>query len=184
LVSLLAYRIRCTSVPQVGQGWPCRPWTAKSGRNAVTSLGKPSPVASRSRATQAQDRLRRGVQRRHLGVVEVAGAADGREVGGVQDLVAERVADAGEAARVGQRALDRAVLDRQPLPEGREVGLERLDTAPVVLGERGLAAHHVQRRAPGRAGLRDHERATRLGRSPGAETSNAASPMRPGSLPP
>ena len=46
--------MRWTAVPHTGQGWPYLPWTAISGRNAVTSSGKPSPTSARLR-TEAAD---------------------------------------------------------------------------------------------------------------------------------
>ena len=45
--------MRCTGVPQAGQGRRYRPWTAISGRNAVTLSGNPVPTSARSRAVHS-----------------------------------------------------------------------------------------------------------------------------------
>ena len=51
----------------------------------------------------------------------------------MQDLVRVRVADAAQDPRVGQRALERVVLARQGGPERREVRVEYLEPARIVL---------------------------------------------------
>ena len=104
---------------------------------------------------------RRLEQPRQLLVGELAGELDRRQARAVQDLVTVRVADPAQHARVGQRALDRVALARERRPERAEVGVEHLEPARIVLGERRRAAHQVDRRALLRAGLGHHERARR-----------------------
>ena len=70
-----------------------------------------------------------------------------------------RVPDPGQDARVGQRALQGAVLAADCGREGFGGGVQRLDPARVVLAKRPLAADHVQRRALVTAGLGEEQAA-------------------------
>lgn len=53
-VSLSAYRMRCTFVPQRGHAPHAVPCTAILSRNAVTFSGNLPPVSTRSRQDEAQ----------------------------------------------------------------------------------------------------------------------------------
>jgi hypothetical protein len=63
----------------------------------------------------------------------------------VQDLVGIGVADAAEQARVGERALQRVVLQGERAAERLEVDLEYLEAARIMRRERVFALHEVQR---------------------------------------
>src|SRR5439155_16455682 len=71
-------------------------------------------------------RPRRRVEARDLVVAELARQLDGREAGPVEDLVGVGVADAGEQAGIGERALQGVILARQGGAEARQVRLEDL----------------------------------------------------------
>ncbi len=79
----------------------------------------------------------------------------------MQDLVGVGVADSREQSRRGQGAFQRVVLGAQA---GREVGqatLQDLDASRVVLRQRVVAAHDVQRGALLGARFGEHQRAAR-----------------------
>src|SRR5206468_6009209 len=80
------------------------------------------------------------------------------ESGAVQDLVGVGVADAAQQPWIGQRALERVVLVLERGPERRGVGGEHVDPARIVLAQRPLALHEVDRRPALGAGLGQHER--------------------------
>ncbi len=63
----------------------------------------------------------------------------------MQDLVGVGVADAAEQVRVGQRALQRVVLELQAGGEGLERRVQHLEAAGVVPREARLALDQVQR---------------------------------------
>ena len=85
---------------------------------------------------------------------------DRRELRAVQDLVRIRVADAGEEARIGQRAFQRMVLAKQDVDANVfEIGVEDLDAPGIHRVERRLALNEMQRGAPLGAGLGESERA-------------------------
>ena len=79
----------------------------------------------------------------------------------MQDLVGVGVADPGQDVRIGQRALERAVLELHPVAKRLERGVLHLEAARVVLGQRRFAAHEVQARALVRARLGEDQRAAR-----------------------
>ena len=75
----------------------------------------------------------------------------------MQDLVRIGVADAAEQPRIGERALERVVLSRQPFGERVDTRVERLQATAVERRERLGAAHEVDRRAALGARLGEHE---------------------------
>ena len=77
----------------------------------------------------------------------------------MQDLVGVGVADAGEEARIGERALEGVVLAFNRAGELRQIRFEDLDAARVHRLQRRLALHQMQRGAPLRAGLGERQRA-------------------------
>ena len=77
----------------------------------------------------------------------------------MEDLVGIGVADAAERVRIGERALERMALARERFGELRERDLQWLEAAAIVRAQRFLAAHDVDRGAPLRARLGEHERA-------------------------
>jgi hypothetical protein len=97
----------------VGQGWLKRPCAAMSGRKAVTFSGKDFGGFGVEAVDPGLQGVRgwrcRGAATRRG---EFVGLQDGRELGGVEDLVGVGVADAGEDARVGERSLEGAVFLR------------------------------------------------------------------------
>ena len=101
----------------------------------------------------------------------------------MQDLVGVGVADAGEQARVRQRALGRMVLARQRLAETGEVHSEHLDPPAVELRERRLSRDQMERGPLLRRGLGEHERAVgkveRRERPAAADLRPALSPVQP-----
>ena len=103
--------MRCTGAPQRGHGWPNRPCTAISLRNAVTFSGKRSPVSARRRSIHPASVARAPrAGARSRSSVEPRRQRERRQPRAVQDLVRVRVADAAQDARVGERALQRVVL--------------------------------------------------------------------------
>ncbi len=98
-------------VPQVGQGWLKRPWTAMSLRKAVTFSGKACAASALRRVYPESKRVAGGgVEALPLVFGEFVGLEDRRELGGVEDLVGVGVADAGEDAWVGEGSLEGAVF--------------------------------------------------------------------------
>src|SRR5438093_6210856 len=102
---------------------------------------------------------RGGEEASALVVVELARQLDRREAGSVQDLVGVSVADAGEQAGVGERALQGVILARQGGAEARQVGLEDLQPARVEGGERAGAPGQVERGPLARPGRGPEARA-------------------------
>ncbi len=85
----------------------------------------------------------------------------GRQPGGVQDLVGIGVADAAEEVRVGEGALERVILAVERRGEFLARNVERLDAAGIERLQRRLSAHHHERCALLRPGLGEEERAPR-----------------------
>jgi photosystem II stability/assembly factor-like uncharacterized protein len=81
-----------------------------------------------------------------------------RQLRSVQDLVGVGVSDAAEDVRIGERALQRVVVGGQTGAECVEIRAQHFEPAAIVLGERGCAAHDVNRGLPLRSGLRQQER--------------------------
>jgi hypothetical protein len=63
------------------------------------------------------------------------GERDGRELGGVQDLVGVGVADAADEARIGEGALEGAVFRGEGGAEAGEIG-EKISTPPGSMASR------------------------------------------------
>jgi hypothetical protein len=76
---------------------------------------------------------------------EFVGEEDGGELGGVEDLVGVRVADAGEDAWVGEGALEGAVFDGEGGAESFDVGSEDFDSAGVYLFCGGFVGEEIKR---------------------------------------
>ena len=87
------------------------------------------------------------------------GELDGREPGGVQDLVRVGVADAAEDARVGECSLQGAVLRGQRGAELVQAGGEHVDAAGIDGLHAVFAPEEVKGRAPFGAGFGEDERA-------------------------
>ena len=104
--------MRCTGVPQRGQGWPKRPCTAIPSWNAVTFSGNASPASARSARRPLRERVERAPSEDRLISVgcELAGQLERRQLRAMKNLVGVRVADAAEEMRIGQRALQRVAL--------------------------------------------------------------------------
>src|SRR5437899_4727033 len=81
------------------------------------------------------------------------------ELRAVQHLVRVRVADTAEQARIGDRALERAVLALHSISELSETGPEDVESAGIHRGERGLALDQMERGAALGSGLGEHQRA-------------------------
>ena len=113
--------MRCTGAPHTGHGWPKRPCTAISGRNAVTFAGNAPPASSRSRAVHSPEHVAR--RRRTAASTSSSSSLlrqrERRQLRAMQDLVGVRVADAAEQMRIGQRALERVILAAQARRERR-----------------------------------------------------------------
>ena len=75
----------------------------------------------------------------------------------MEDLVGVGVADAGEEARVGQRALDDVVLACQRLAEGLRARFERLDPSPIEFLQSRFPARQIQRSSLLRARFREEK---------------------------
>ncbi len=75
---------------------------------------------------------------------EFVGEEDGREAGGVEDLVGVGVADAGEDARVGEGSLEGAVFGGEGGAEAFEVGGEDVDSSGVDFFGGGLVGEEVE----------------------------------------
>jgi hypothetical protein len=82
---------------------PKRPWTAISGRNAVTRSGRRACLRAQTLDPFAENGACRGEEARDLDIPELAGERDRRQAGAMQDLVRIGIADAGKEARIGQR---------------------------------------------------------------------------------
>ena len=97
---------------------------------------------------------------------------EGRELGGVEDLVGVGVADAGEDAGVGEGALEGAVLGGEGLLEGFGGEGEDVEAAGVEVGEGGFALDEVEGGAALGAGFGEDEGA--VGEVEGGEVVAAA----------
>ena len=86
------------------------------------------------------------------------GLSDGRQLRGVQNLVGVGVADAADEARIGEGALECAVLLRQRAAKTGEIRVEKISTPPGSMSCEGLfATHHVERGAALAAGFGERE---------------------------
>src|SRR5207249_4593412 len=74
-----------------------------------------------------------------------------------EDLVGVGVADPAEEPRVGERTLERVTLRDERRTKRREVRAVQLQPARVVRADPLLAPHEVDRSAPLRARLGQHE---------------------------
>jgi hypothetical protein len=102
---------------------------------------------------------------------EFVGLEDGRESGGVENLVGVGVADAGEDAGVGQSSLEGAVFGGKDGTEVFEGCGEDVDTARVDLAGGGLAGEEMEGGSSLGAGFGEDERA--VGEIEGGEVVSA-----------
>ncbi len=110
------------------------------GRKPIADFG------ADARGIVEQRRLNRHVESPDLLVGKLIGASYRREFGVQQDLVAVGIADPAEDGRHRECPLERAVLCGQTFSEGRQVDLERLKAAAVVLLKE-LFVLHAQARS-------------------------------------
>ncbi len=150
--------MRWMGLPQRGQGWPKRPCTAISGRNAVTPSGNFALASATRRAIQSSKRGARGVEEAlPLFGLELVRERDGREPGGVENLVGVGVAHAADEARIGEGALEGAVLRRERGTKRVQIRGKNFDAAGIDVAEGLLAAEEVQRGAALGAGFSQDE---------------------------
>ena len=98
--------------------------------------------------------------------------SEGRELGGVEDLVRVGVADTGEDAGVGEGALEGAIFGGEGFLEGGGRDGEHVETAGVEFGEVLFTLDQVERRAACGAGFGEDEGA--VGEVEGGEVGAAA----------
>src|ERR1017187_4595660 len=110
---------------------------------------------------QRRSIARRGMQPRDLFRRQFARLRDGRQSRGMQDLVRIGIADAAERPRIGERPLQRVILESKRLAEHRQIRYENIDAAGIERAQPLLAPHHVQRRPTLAAGLGERKRAVR-----------------------
>ena len=79
--------------------------------------------------------------------LELVGLSDGRKLSGVENFVGVSVADTADEARIGEGALEGAVLEREGRAKAVEVGREDFDAAGIDGLKRLFAAQDVQRSA-------------------------------------
>src|ERR1043166_1569124 len=79
----------------------------------------------------------------------------------MQNLVGVRVADAAEEPRVGERTLDRVILQAKARGEILECRVEGLESSAAELGESVATANEMQRGAAFRSGFGEREYAGR-----------------------
>jgi hypothetical protein len=113
-----------------------------------------------------------GVETLPLVVGEFVGLQDGRELGGVEDLVGVGVADAAEDAWVGEGSLEGAVFCGEGCAEVIECGGEDVDAAGVDFFGGGFVGEEVERGSALGAGFGEDERA--VGEVEGGEIVSAA----------
>ena len=118
-------------------------------------------------------RTRRRVKARDFCVAQATRQLHGRQPRGVQDFIRVGVADAAENVRVGQGALERVVLAREPLGERRQCRVEHFEPTGI---------ERAELRSPRRSMCSDACRrdpaSVRIAEPVGK--SNAASPTLPG----
>jgi len=90
---------------------------------------------------------------------ELVRERDGRETGGVENLVGVGVAHTADEARIGEGALEGAVLLSERGAESFEIGGEDFDSAGIDVVECLLAAQEMERGAALGAGFSEGERA-------------------------
>src|SRR5260370_201744 len=123
-----------------------------AGARRARSLGERARrVPAKSRDPVREGRAGRLEEPRGLLLRELPRHPHRREARPVQDLVGGGVAHPAQDAGIGQRSLERVRLAGERGAEGGQIGLEQLEPAGVVLGERGLAPHQMNGGAPLRA---------------------------------
>ena len=75
----------------------------------------------------------------------------------MENLVRVRIPDAADDAGIGQCPLESPVFTDQRGAEARQIGRENVYASRVHGEQAGLARHHVERRPPLGAGLRERE---------------------------
>ncbi len=101
------------------------------------------------------------MEARDVVVAQVLRLLHRRQARAMEDLVGVGVADAGEDARVGERALERVVLGGEHRAERLERRAHHLDSAAIVRSKRVLAFDQVERGPLLGARLAQDERARR-----------------------
>ena len=84
---------------------------------------------------------------------------DGRKLGCVQNLVGIGVADAADHARVGESALESAILGAESSTKGVEIAVEDFDATGVDGMEAVFAGENMERSAAFGAAFGEHQRA-------------------------
>ena len=137
------------------------------GRKAVTFSGKPSPASAMSASRHSASIACVGVEQPlDSSAVRRVGHPHRREPGAMKDLVGVGVADAAEERRVGEGALERVPFRARAGAKGVDDPPSSTSSPPgSIAASRGVAARHVQRRAPRGAGLGEDERTRRRRRA-------------------
>src|SRR5882672_9946063 len=87
------------------------------------------------------------MQARYFIAGQFLGECDGREFGGVEDLVGVGVADSAEEMRIGQRAFESVIFRSECLSERLKGGTQDLQTARIERLQRLFTPQEMQRGA-------------------------------------
>ena len=140
--------MRWMGEPQRGHAWPKRPCTAISGRNAVTPSGNFFLASDERRSIQSfsVDRVSREETLPFFGFKFVR-ERNGRELRRMKNLVGVGIAHAADDARIGEGALEGAVLGSERGAKPIQMRGENFDAAGIDVADGLLAAQNVQRGA-------------------------------------